>query len=441
MLENKILEELENSGYKAYIVGGFIRDKLLGLKSFDMDITTSANPDQILETFKDFKTIELGKKFGTIKVLYKDQEFEITTFRKESGYSDKRHPDEITFTKDIKEDLKRRDFTINAIAYRNGYYVDPFSGKKDLKEKIIRAVGNPDDRIKEDALRSLRAVRFATKLGFRIEDSLKKAIIDHASDIEDISKERVRDELDKILMTKRKDFAIRLMEELGLLSYILPEVSLMKGFDQHSSFHDLDLFDHSLSVLSLVEGDLTTRIAALYHDTGKISTLFIDDRGEGRFFGHQKESEDILKKRMKELKYPKKSIQDATLLVRRHMDNTNTYTKKSIRKLLRRIGEENIYRLFELQKADILSTNHKDISNIENGKRLLKEVLEDSIPKSRKDIDFNGNDLIELGFKPSRLFGDILNEIEDLILEEKLSNEKEQIIQYIKNKYFAIDWN
>lgn len=434
-----LLEKLENRGFKAYIVGGFVRDRLLGINSYDVDITTSASPDQILETFKDFKTIELGKKFGTIKVLYQGQEYEITTFRKESGYADKRHPDKISFTDDIREDLKRRDFTINAIALRDGDYLDPFSGRDDLEKKIIRAVGDPEKRIKEDALRSLRAVRFAAKLNFSLEENLKKAIKNNASDIKDLSKERIRDEVDKILMTENRSSAIRLMEELGILAYIFPEISLMKGFDQHSSFHDMDLFDHSLSVLSYIEADLTTRIAALFHDAGKVSTLFIDERGEGRFFGHQKESEDILRKRMKYLRYPKKTIEDASLLVRRHMDNTNTYTKKSIRKLLRRMGEENIYRLFDLQRADVLSTNHKDTSNIENGKKLLKEVLEDSTPKSRSQMAINGHDLIELGFKPSKELGDVLTQIEDLILEEKLANEKEQIIQYIKNKYFPID--
>lgn len=439
MNEEYLLEKLENAGYESYIVGGFVRDRLLGIDSYDVDITTLANPDQILEVFRDFKTIELGKKFGTIKVLYQGQEYEITTFRKESGYSDKRHPDKILFTKDIKEDLKRRDFTINAIALRKGTYVDPFSGRADLERKLIRAVGDPDLRIREDALRSLRAVRFAAKLNFDLDENLKVAIKNHAADIKDISRERVRDEVDKILMTDRRVFALRLMEELGLLVHIFPEVSIMKGFDQHSSFHDMDLLDHSLSVLSYVEGDLTTRIAALYHDTGKISTLFIDERGEGRFFGHQKESEELLKKRMKYLRYPKKTIEDATLLVRRHMDNTNTYTKKSIRKLLRRMGEENIYRLFDLQRADVLSTNHKDISNIENGRALLVEVLNDSTPKSRSEMAINGDDLLALGFRPSKELGQVLGEIEDLILEEKLANEKDQIIQYIKNKYFPID--
>lgn len=439
MNEEYLLEKLENAGYESYIVGGFVRDRLLGIDSYDVDITTLANPDQILEVFRDFKTIELGKKFGTIKVLYQGQEYEITTFRKESGYSDKRHPDKILFTKDIKEDLKRRDFTINAIALRKGTYVDPFSGRADLERKLIRAVGDPDLRIREDALRSLRAVRFAAKLNFDLDENLKVAIKNHAADIKDISRERVRDEVDKILMTDRRVFALRLMEELGLLVHIFPEVSIMKGFDQHSSFHDMDLLDHSLSVLSYVEGDLTTRIAALYHDTGKISTLFIDERGEGRFFGHQKESEELLKKRMKYRRYPKKTIEDATLLVRRHMDNTNTYTKKSIRKLLRRMGEENIYRLFDLQRADVLSTNHKDISNIENGRALLVEVLNDSTPKSRSEKAINGDDLLALGFRPSKELGQVLGEIEDLILEEKLANEKDQIIQYIKNKYFPID--
>lgn len=434
-----LVEKLEAAGFKSYVVGGFVRDRLLGLDSMDVDIATQAKPDQILEVFKDFKTIELGKKFGTIKVIYKSREYEITTFRSESGYSDKRHPDKIKFASSIEEDLKRRDFTINAIALRGGSIIDPFGGRDDLEDKIIRAVGDPNKRIAEDALRSLRAVRFAAKLGFDLDKDLESAIKIHASDIKDLSRERVRDEINKILMTERRVYALNLLEDLGLLTYIFPEISLMKGFDQHSSFHDLDLFDHTMSVLSLIEGDLTTRLAGLFHDAGKISTLFIDERGEGRFFGHQKESEQIVRMRLKSLAYPKKMIEDVSLLVRRHMDNTNTYTKKSIRKLLRRMGDKNILRLFDLQRADVLSTNHKDLSNLENAKVLLKEVKDESIPKSRSEMAINGYDLIELGFKPSKELGDVLDHIEDLILEEKLENEKDQIIKYIKNKYSPID--
>lgn len=219
-----LVKRLEDSGFETYLVGGALRDKLLGEKIHDIDLTTRARPEQIMKIFSDMKLIDIGKKFGTIKVIYKSEEFEITSFRAESFYKDKRHPDKISFSNTIEEDLKRRDFTINAMAERNGKIIDLFDGKKDLKNKIIRAVGNPYERIEEDYLRALRAVRFATVLDFEIEKNLKNAIKNKKNNIEEISKERIRDEIDKILLSKNPSRGIRLLENLDLLEYIFPEV-------------------------------------------------------------------------------------------------------------------------------------------------------------------------------------------------------------------------
>lgn len=389
-------------------------------------------PDEILEVFKDYKTIDIGKKFGTIKVIYGDFEYEITTMRKESSYNDKRHPDKVDFTKDIVEDLKRRDFTINAMAKRKDEIIDPFDGQADLKKKIIRAVGDPVARINEDLLRSLRAVRFATSLDFQIEENLKKAIKNKASSINEISKERIREEINKILLSNKPSRGIRLLDELGLLEFIFPEVFRTKGFNQHSTFHKDDVYNHSLNVLDKTKANLNIRMAALYHDVGKIDTFFLDENGEGRFFGHQKVSENSLRERLKILKYSNKFIEDTTILVRRHMDNTNTYTKKSVRKLLRNLGEENLLNLFDLQKADVLSTTFSDASNIDLGLKILEEVKNDEIPKNRSEIAINGKDLILLGYKEGKDLGNKLKEIENLIYDEKLKNNKDDIIKYIK---------
>lgn len=439
-MTDNIIDQLENAGYESYAVGGCVRDELLNRENFDIDITTTARPDEIKEVFKDYKTIDIGAKFGTIKILDGDSEYEITTMRRESGYSDKRHPEKIAFTDDIREDLKRRDFTINAMAKRNGQILDIFNGKKDLDVKIIRAVGNPDERIKEDMLRSLRAVRFATSLNFEIADDLKKAIRKNAASIDDISKERIQVELNKILLTDNPKGGIRLLDEVGLLEYIFPEVYATKGFDQHSTFHAEDLYKHTLSVLEKTPPILEVRMAALYHDVGKIDTFFLDENGEGRFFGHQSVSEELLVDRLKKLKYSKKFIENTKLLVKRHMDNTNTYTKKSIRKLLRNIGEENLLNLFKLQRADVLSTKHNDDSNIDLGLRLLEEVKKDNIPTSKNQIKINGNDLKKLGFKEGKELGQTLKLIENLIYDEKLKNNKEDIINYIKSNLLNVDW-
>lgn len=436
-MTNEIVEKLENAGYDTYLVGGCVRDELLSRDNFDIDITSQARPDEILEVFKDYKTIDIGKKFGTIKVILDSCEYEITTMRTENAYDDKRHPSLVYYTDDIYEDLKRRDFTINAMAKRKGRIIDPFNGKDDLEKKIIRAVGNPYDRISEDRLRSLRACRFATVLDFNIDHDLKEAI--KSQSIDDISKERIQDEINKILLAARPSRGIRLLDELNLLESIFPEVKKTVGFDQHSSHHADDVFNHTLKVLDKTPPILEVRMAALYHDVGKIDTFFIDENGEGRFFGHQSLSEELLIKRLKELKYSKKFIENTSILVKRHMDNTNTYSKKSIRKLLRNIGEENLINLFALQRADVLSTKHADDSNIDLGLSLLAEVKDDHIPKNRKEIKINGNDLKDLGFKEGRELGNTLREIENLIYEEKLINNKKDIINYLKERLDIVD--
>ena len=439
-MSDEILEELEANGYKTYLVGGCVRDEILRRKNYDIDITSQAKPCEIKKIFKDYKLIDIGARFGTIKVIKDGKEYEITTMRKESSYKDNRHPDEIEFSDDIYEDLKRRDFTINAMAKRNNEIIDPFDGKIDINLKVIRAVGDAYDRINEDMLRALRAVRFATTLDFKIEDDLKKAIRNNSRSILDISKERIQVEINKILLSNNPSRGIKLLDEVGLLEYIFPELYRTKGFDQHSTFHSEDVYNHSLTVLAKTPPILKVRMAALYHDVGKLDTFFLDEKGEGRFFGHQNLSQDLLINRLKDLKYSNKFIEESSILVKRHMDNTNTYTKKSIRKLLRNIGEDNTLNLFALQRADVLATNYADDSNINLGIKLLEEVKKDDVPNRRSQIKIDGNDLKKLGFKEGKELGDTLRKIENLIYDEKLKNNKKDIINYINSRLKNVDW-
>lgn len=431
--KEEVLGRLEKAGYESYLVGGFVRDKIMGRASSDVDISTKARPDQIEEVFRDLKIIDVGKKFGTIRVIGHGQEYEITTFRKDFSYKDKRRPGQVVFADNIESDLERRDFTINAMAFRNGELIDPFGGQKDIKEKIIRAVGNPYERISEDYLRALRAVRFAANLGFDIEKNLEEAIKKNSKNLAYISVERQVAELDKILIGPDPARGIRLLDKLGLLEEIFPEVKEMVGFNQHSPHHYLDCFDHSLKVLEGTPPDLVTRLAALFHDTGKPATFFLDEDGNGRFFGHQKISQELAEKRLKYLKYPKKTIEDVGILIGRHMDSSNPYTEKSVARLLRRLGEDNLKRLFDLQEADILATVHEDISNIEKGRRLLREILERKPVLSRKDLAINGKDLIGLGFEQGPLLGEILKEIERRVFEENLKNDRETLLGIARN--------
>ncbi len=426
-----IIERLKEAGFKSFPVGGAVRDSLLSREVSDIDITTDARPEEIEEVFRDFKLIDIGKRFGTIKVIIEGEAFEITTFRKESAYRDGRHPTEVRFSDNLIDDLERRDFTINAMAFDQGEIIDPFGGRDDLSMKVIRAVGDARERIDEDLLRSLRAVRFANRLGFTIEESLKEAIRENANKINSISQERIASELSEILTSATPSRGIRLMDEVGLLSQIFPEVKRTVGFDQHSSYHSDDVYNHSLKVLDKSPADLAVRFAALYHDVGKVDTFFLDERGEGRFFGHQSLSEEMLRQRLKELKFSNKFIDDATSLVKRHMDCSNIYTKKSIRKLLRRLGEDNLRQLFDLQRADILSTKHPDTSNIDLGEEILTEVLKDNIPKKRSELAIDGNDLISMGYPQGKIIGDLLRIIEEEILEENLENDKKAIEEFL----------
>lgn len=427
-----ILKSLEEAGFKAYLVGGCLRDEIMGKPSSDVDIATTARPDQIKEVFKDFTLVDIGKKFGTIKVLAGFDEYEITTLRSDSIYLDKRRPVAVSFTDDIYEDLARRDFTINAMAKRSGEIIDPFDGRTDIKNKIIRAVGDPKERIEEDYLRALRAVRFATCLDFTIEDSLKKAIIEKQANIEFISKERIASEINKILLADNPVYGIRLLEELGLLAKIFPELSRTIGFDQHSPHHHLDVYEHSLEVLRNTEKDLITRLAAIFHDTGKVDCFFLDEKGDGRFFGHQDLSADLAIARLRDLKYSKKLIGSVENLIRRNMDAANTYTKKSIKRLLRKLGKEDLLRLLDLQKADKLATVHKDLANINKAHELLKNLEKEDLVLKRSDLAVNGKDLIKLGYKEGRALGDLLKLIEENVLEEKLPNNKSAILKFIR---------
>ncbi|MDY3006899.1 HD domain-containing protein [Anaerococcus sp. AGMB00486] len=435
----KILKRLEENDFESYLVGGFVRDKLMGREIHDADIATRARPKDIMKIFSDMKLIDIGKKFGTIKVIYNSKEYEITTFRGEAKYKDRRHPDEIVFSDKIEDDLKRRDFTINAMAERFGEIIDLYKGRDDLKLKVIKSVGDPFERIEEDYLRSMRAIRFATILNFSIDDDLKKAIKKEAEYINYIAKERISEEFNKILLSDIPSYGIRLLDECNLLGEILPEIKVMVGFNQKSSHHDLSLFDHTMKVLDNTPKNLKVRMAALFHDSGKPASMFIDENGEGRFFGHQDISAQIVKKRLRILKYPKNFIKDCEKLVAHHMDNTNTYTKKSVRKLLRKVGDDNIYDLFELQWADTAATVNPYIENIKNAKVLLKEIYAENLPTKKKDLAIDGRDIMNLGFKEGKIIGIILNDVYELVFNELLVNKKNEIIKYIKNNYIEVD--
>ena len=427
-----ILEKLNNNGYDGYIVGGAVRDSLLGRKPKDWDITTNALP-KVVESLFEY-TIPTGKEYGTITVMLHREPYEITTYRLESDY-DGRRPKAVKFAETLKEDLSRRDFTINAMAMSlDGEITDYFNGKTHLECGEIHCVGNAKDRFGEDKLRALRAIRFASRYNFEIYRDILYAM-DNLS-IAELSAERVREEFNKILVSNRPSDYLRLLDQVGLLNQIVPELVATKGFDQKNPHHDKFVFDHILSVINAVEPKLELRLSALFHDIGKPETFEIGEDGVGHFYQHHKVSADMCRKTMRRLKYSNAEIEYVSELVYHHMTRHNKFKKKTIKKFITKVGEDKLQDLFKLQLADIVGS--KPPFNFEDVIRLRIEcenILNSEEPMTVRDLDINGNDIMELGFVGKEI-GQVLNFLLETVLEEPDVNEK-TVLESLVNK---IDW-
>ncbi|MDP4177409.1 MAG: CCA tRNA nucleotidyltransferase [Bacillota bacterium] len=424
-----IIEILNKNGYEAYIVGGCVRDCLLNKEPKDWDITTNALPEIIIKLFK--KTIPTGLKHGTVTVLLNNNQFEVTTYRIDGEYLDNRHPSEVTFTDSLTEDLSRRDFTINAMAYNDTIgLVDKFNGKEDLKNKIISAVGNADARFNEDALRELRAVRFSSQLDFEISRNTFDSIIKNSELIKKISAERIKDELCKILMTDNPSKGIRALNEAKLLNYILPELTLCIDFNQHNPHHDKDVFEHILSVLDNTPKDLTLRLAALFHDIGKPKCFSLDNKGIGHFYGHNYISAELSEEILKRLKFDNDTIKKVYILTKEHMSHFDKVTSLSVKTFINRTGKENLDLLFELIYADI--KGHKppyDFEKVDKLKEKTYKILEEKLPLCIKDLDVTGYDLMEIGYKKGKELGNILNKLLNVVLNNPSLNTKKDLLK------------
>lgn len=433
----RALNKIDESGCEGFIVGGCIRDLLLQKTPSDYDITTSATPDEILRIFKDYKTILIGKQFGTIVVIQPEGNIEITTYRTEAEYIDGRRPSKVSFSKNIEGDLSRRDFTINAMAYnKNKGLIDLFNGKDDLRKMIIRTVGNPRDRLNEDHLRILRGVRLATQLEFKIEVDTYKACEELSSSLKDISSERVSEELFKILLSNKPSNGIRLLNKLGILKIIIPELIDTIDFQQKNPYHDKDVFNHSLCVLDNTPPILSLRLAALLHDIGKPHTLTIDENGIGHFYGHDKLGVEITKKILTRLKCSNNLMYKATNLIKEHMNRHNEIKDKGLKRLISRVGEEDIFNLLELQKADtICSNDNADIKTITQQEQQIRDILEYKEPYNKNQLDIDGNDIIDIGFQEGKLIGEILDFLLEEVLKDPKLNEKQKLIKIVNERY------
>lgn len=426
-----IITNLDQAGHKAYIVGGCVRDYLLQQEPQDWDITTQARPQEIMAVFSDSKYENI---FGTVLVKVKNDQgqtetvVEVTTYRSEQGYSDRRHPDQIKFEDKLENDLARRDFTINALAMDlSGDIVDLYGGQKDLQKKIIRSVGEPSDRFKEDALRMMRAVRFVSQLNFNLEPKTERAILKLAGSIKFVANERIRDELIKILSSNKPYEGMMKLYETKLLQYILPE--LEEGIGVKQNFHHIyTVFEHNmLSLKYCPSKDWRVRLAALLHDVAKPKTKKII-KGQTTFYNHEYVGEKMVHKIMKRLKFSTQDLEKVTTLIRSHMFyyNVDEVTASSVRRLVAKVGEENLKDLIDIRIADRLgSGTPKAIPyKLRHLQYMMDKVRHD--PVSVKMLKINGNDLIkELKIKPGPKIGAILDVLLAEVIEDpKLNNKK-----------------
>lgn len=435
---NKLIHALQNHGYSAYVVGGCVRDSILGREPHDWDICTSATPDEMLEIFKNEHVIPTGLQHGTITVMLDDIGYEVTTFRCDGDYSDGRHPDSVNFTLSLVEDLCRRDFTMNAMAYNDEEgLIDPFGGLYDIEHKIIRCVGNPYDRFNEDGLRIMRALRFASQLNFMLHQDVINAINDSSliNNLDNISAERINNELCKILSYNRPSI---LFTYEKVLCKIIPEFTASIGFDQHNPYHVFSVSGHINAALRTnTSNDLIVKLALFFHDIGKPYSYQEGEDGFRHFKGHGGVSAELTDTIMKRLKFDNETRNQVVELVQYH-DATFEVSKKHIKRWLNKIGEVQFRRLLEVRKADIKAQNptytKERIDKINNLQILLEEVLQDNECFTLKDLAINGKDLIAIGFHPGKELGETLNYLLQLVIDG-VDNDKEALLTLAKSMY------
>lgn len=430
---NKIISLLESKGFECYAVGGCVRDMLMGITPKDYDLTTNAKPDEILEVFRDYKTFDNGIKHGTVSVIMDKEVYEITTYRIDGDYIDCRHPEKVEFTSSLKEDLSRRDFTVNAMAYnpKEGL-VDYFNGERDVEYKAIRCVGDADTRFKEDALRILRALRFASVYNFSIEYNTFNAILENKKLLNNISKERVSNEFSQILCGECCDYILRRFKEV--VAVVIPEISSMFNFQQNNPYHNKTLWKHTVSSVKNIENDNILRMTMLLHDIGKPMSRKTDENGYFIYHGHERVGEAISSEVLTRLKYPKSFIDTVSFLIRNHSLNIKA-DKVIIKKILKNMGEEKFRLLLKVQRADILAQSsykrEEKLQNLCKVQELFDEIMENDECYSLQTLNVSGSDLIHSGITEGKTIGETLNRLLNLVIEGKCSNTKEDLLKHI----------
>ncbi len=429
----EILRRLEQAGFAAYLVGGSVRDLLMGNAAHDFDITTAAKPEQVLRIFKDQTVIPTGIKYGTVSVLFDRVPFEVTTFRRDQEYLDGRRPSAVTFSSEIEEDLARRDFTINALAWHpQRGLIDLYGGLADIRNKIIRCVGNPDQRFSEDALRILRALRFAAVLGFAIEPETGASILRKAENLNKIAPERINQEFSRLITGNFVKPV--LLDYREIFAVFIPEIAASFDFDQHCSFHIYDVYRHTAEVVARSPGQLTLRLAALYHDIAKPLTFHLDENKQGHFYGHAPLSAEIAKQSLENLRFDKKTIERVYQLVKYHIEPLKA-EKKFLRRRISKIGLSTVKELVELQLADSLGQNpdlfEERLTYTQTIRALLAEIEAEKPAFTVRDLEINGYDAMAIGLKKEQI-GLALTRIFSLVLEEKIKNQRSMLLPELK---------
>ena len=430
----KILTELENHGFEAYMVGGCVRDSILGRPCNDIDITTNALPEQMLAVFSGYKVIPTGIKHGTVTVLCGGESFEITTYRIDGEYTDHRRPDEVRFTADIADDLARRDFTVNAVAMdRHGNIVDPFGGREDMDAGIIRCVGVPQERFSEDALRIMRAVRFSSQLGFAIDKATAEAVHDMREQLADISRERVRDEIDKLICGRNA--AEVLLEFSDIITAVIPEFKPSIGLDQRSPYHRYNVWEHTVRALDAAPAEnMKLRRTLLFHDIGKPACMKLDETGRGHFKQHDRVGAEMTAEIMKRLHYDNKTITYTTALIANHSKKLRN--KTDVKKMMCRVGDELFFELMEMKKCDNCGKNEfvlKENIFFDELKELGREIIKNDECRSIKGLAVTGSELVQLGLKGAEI-GEVQHEMLELVMEEELPNSRDELLKYAEQR-------
>ena len=427
------LNALEAAGFAAYTVGGCVRDACLGLIPHDYDICTSALPEETEAVFSGHRLVLAGKKHGTVGVVLEGDVVEITTFRTEGDYRDNRHPEWVAFVSDIEKDLARRDFTVNAMAWSpTRGFADPFGGRQDLKHRILRAVGNPGNRFQEDSLRILRGVRFAVRFGLTPDPETEAAMLSHAHLMDNLARERVFDELCKLLPLVT---ATELHRFAPVLCQVIPELSPLVGFDQKNRHHVHDLFTHTALVVQHCPRELTLRWAALLHDIGKPGSMTMGEDGQAHYYGHAGLSAKLADGILHRLKAPTALRQQVVTLIAKHMTLPEP-DKKYLHRHLGKLGWETMESLLILQQADTAATgtNHEnEMARFEKIQAILEEIKAENACLSLKDLAVNGHDLTALGYR-GREIGTALNRLLNLVLEEQCENTRQALLAALTPK-------